>query len=245
MKGGKWVIDFDLLENAITPRTRLFILCNPHNPVGRVFDRRELSRLAAICKKNDIIVCSDEIHCQLVLDKDKKHIPFAALDPDVCRSTITFMAPSKTFNIPGLGCSFAVISNSGLRKKFHRAMAGIVPMLNTFAYTAALAAYSGGKDWHCSLLDYLRKNHDYLYGEINKIPGLSMSRVEATYLAWIKISDAKIDDPVKFFEKAGVGLSDGREFMGPGFVRLNFGCSKSVLHKAVSRMEAALNPNLS
>ena len=124
-------------------------------------------------------------------------------------------------------------------------MAGIVPMLNTFAYTAALAAYSGGKDWHCSLLDYLRKNHDYLYGEINKIPGLSMSRVEATYLAWIKISDAKIDDPVKFFEKAGVGLSDGRDFMGPGFVRLNFGCSRSVLQKAVSRMQAALNPNLS
>ena len=129
------------LEKAITPKTRLFMLCNPHNPVGRVFTRDELVRIAAICEKHDLIVCADEIHCGMILDPDKFHIPFAVLGKDIQDRTITLMAPSKTYNIAGLGCSFAVISNAKIRRRFVQAMAGIVPRVNVLANTAALAAY--------------------------------------------------------------------------------------------------------
>ena len=132
-KNNRWEFDFDRLERSITPKTRLFILCNPHNPVGRVFRRDELITLTSICKKHDIVICSDEIHCDLILDKDKVHIPTATLDPETAARTITLMAPSKTYNLPGLGCSFGVISDNGLQQRFKNTMAGIVPMVNVLA----------------------------------------------------------------------------------------------------------------
>jgi cystathionine beta-lyase len=237
---GRWTFDFDCLENAITPRTRLFILCNPHNPVGRIFTREELATLSEICEKHDIIICSDEIHCDLLLDEDKPHIPTATLSDKIAERTITLMAPSKTFNLPGLGCSFAVIPDKKLRRNFRQAMAGIVPLVNPLGFTAAMAAYRDGHQWYAALIDYLRANREFVTREINCIPGLSMTHVEATYLAWINIRDTGLKDPVLFFEEAGVGLSDGREFDGPGFVRLNFGCSRSLLQKALHRMRSAL-----
>jgi len=239
-QANRWTIDFDRLEAAITSRTRMFILCNPHNPVGRVFSRRELNRLAELCLRRDIVICSDEIHCGLVLDRDKRHIPTATLDPEVAGRTITLMAPSKTFNIPGLGCSFAVISSENLRRRFKTAMAGIVPMLNPFGYTAAASAYRDGGPWHAALLEYLRGNRDLVDRQIQAIPELSMAPVEATFLAWIDMRASGIDDPVRFFEAAGVGLQDGREFAGPGFVRMNFGCRRALLEEALTRMATAL-----
>ncbi len=237
---GRWEMDVERLEKAVTPDTRLFILCHPYNPVGRVFGRDELARLAAMCAAHDIVVCSDEIHCELILEPGKPHIPFATLAPEIADRTITLMAPSKTYNIPGLGCSFAVIPNPALRQRFKSAMAGIVPMVNTLGFTAALAAYRHGGGWHAALLDYLRKNRDTVTTAVSGMPGLAMTPIEATYLAWIDIRATGLSEPVAFFEAAGVGLSDGREFGGPGYVRLNFGCPRRVLLTALGRMQKAL-----
>lgn len=235
-----WQFDFDRLEHMITDKTRLFILCNPHNPVGRVYTRSELAELAAICDKHDIVICSDEIHCELILDKDKAHIPAATLDPDVAARTITLMAPSKTFNLPGLGCAFAVISQKKLRRQFKNQMAGIVPRPNVLGYAAAMASFAECADWHAALLDYLRANLETITRAIRQMPPFSMAPVEATYLAWIDMRSSGLKSPVSFFEESGVGLQDGIEFDGPGFARLNFGCPRSLLEKALERMTAAM-----
>ena len=239
-KDNRWQFDFDRLEQMITDKTRMFILCNPHNPVGRVYTRKELAALAAICNQHDIVICSDEIHCELILDKDKVHIPTANLDPEAAARTITLMAPSKTFNLPGLGCAFAVISEKKLRHQFKNAMAGIVPRPNVLGYAAAMAAYAESADWQAALLDYLRGNLATIASAMRQMPPLSMAPVEATYLAWIDMRASGIKSPARFFEEAGVGLQDGIEFDGPGFARLNFGCSRSLLEKALERMRVAM-----
>ena len=243
-KDNQWTFDFDRLEKAITPSTRLFLLCNPHNPVGRVFNRNELDTLADICEKHDVIICSDEIHCELILDSDKTHIPTATLDTEIARRTITLMSPSKTFNLPGLGCAFAVISDEKLRRRFIQATKGIVPPVNALGYTAAEAAYRDCADWQAELLNYLRGNRDAVVQAIAAMPPLSMAPLEATYLAWIDVRSADLPDPVKFFEDAGVGLQDGIEFGGPGFVRLNFGCQRPLLEEALERMASAIQHHI-
>lgn len=240
-KDNRWQFDFERLEQMITARTRMFILCNPHNPVGRVYTRSELTELAGICLKHNIVICSDEIHCGLILDEDKAHVPTAALDPEVAARTITLMAPSKTFNLPGLGCAFAVISDKTLRRRFKSCMAGIVPRPNVLGYAAAMAAFAECADWHAALLDYLRGNLATIAGVVEQMAPLSIAPVEATYLAWIDMRDSGLENPAKFFEAAGVGLQDGIEFDGPGFVRLNFGCPRSLLAKALERMKAAMD----
>ena len=237
IEGNRWVHDFDELADAVRPETRLFLLCNPHNPAGRILTHSELEKIAQLCDEHDLFICSDEIHCGLVLDGDKRHVPIASLAPEIERRTITLMAPSKTFNIPGLAASFAVIPDPGLRKRFEAAMAGIVPHVNTLGYTAALSAYRDCEPWRRKLIAYLARNRDLVEREIPAM-GLSMAHVEATYLAWI---DARsLDDPARFFEKAGVGLSDGTDFGSPGFVRLNFGCQTWRLEEALNRMKRAL-----
>jgi cystathionine beta-lyase len=191
------------------------------------------------------VICSDEIHAGLVLDEDKNHIPIAALSPEIAARTITLHAPSKTYNIPGLGCSFAVISDPALRKSFRGVMAGIVPHVNLFGYTAALAAYRQGEEWRRELIEYLRGNRDMLLQAVEAMPGMKAFPVEATYLAWIDTRGTGIENPVSFFEAAGVGLSDGAEFGLPGFVRLNFGCPRAMLAEALRRMRCALNRDAS
>lgn len=239
--GNRWTIDFERLAAAVTPRTRLLLLCNPHNPVGRVFDRAELERLVEVSAAADLVVCADEIHCGLVLDPGKEHVAFATLGTEAARRSITLMAPSKTFNLAGLGCAFAIIPSEPLRRRFVQAKAGIVPMINPFAYLAAAVAYRDCCDWRRALLDYLRGNRDTLAGALTAMPGgLTMAPVEGTYLAWIDVRRTGIEDPVRFFEEAGVGLQDGREFDGPGFVRMNFGCPRAVLREGLRRMRRAL-----
>jgi len=237
-EGGRWTLDFDRLPSLITPATRLFLLCNPHNPVGTVFTRKELASLAGICEKYNLIICSDEIHCGLILDPDKVHVPIATLDPAIAQRTVTLMSPSKTFNLPG--CAFAIIPAEPLRQKFCQAMAGLVPGPNLFSCTAALAAYRDGAAWRTALLACLRRNRDRVTQAINRLPGLSMDHVEATYLAWIDTRAAGIAEPGKFFEKAGVGLGDGAAFGGPGFVRLGFACPQATLGEALTRISRAL-----
>jgi cysteine-S-conjugate beta-lyase len=240
VKGERWTLDFAGLEKSLTPRTRLLLLCNPHNPVGRAYEREELNLLAELCRRYDLFICSDEIHSGLLLDPERRHIPIATLSPDTACRTITLLAPSKTFNIPGLGCAFAVIPDQCLRGRFREAMAGIVPPVNALGLTAALAAYRYGHDWRRELLRYLRGNRDIVTEAVARMPGLSMKRVEATYLAWIDTRATGLKKPVTFFEKAGVGLSNGEDFGGPGFVRLNFACPRPLLIKALERIERPL-----
>jgi cysteine-S-conjugate beta-lyase len=240
LNDGRWEMDLAGLERAITPRSRLLLLCNPHNPVGRAWSRHELQQLASVAERHDLIIGSDDIHAGLILDEELRHIPMATLSPEIARRTITLLAPSKSYNIPGLGCSFAVISDPALRKSFKKAAGRIVPHVNLLGFTAAEAAYGEGEEWHQALLTYLRGNRDLVAEAIRQIPGLSSTRVEATYLAWIDARGTGSSDPARLFEEAGVGLSNGADFDAPGFVRLNFGCSRSLLVKALQRMKTAM-----
>jgi cystathionine beta-lyase len=241
---GQYEIDFDLFEAAITDRTRIFVLCNPHNPVGRVFRRDELEQMAEICLRHDIVICSDEIHCDLVFP-GHTHIPIASLAPEIAARTITLMAPSKTYNIAGLKCSVAIIEDKELRQAFLDAKRGIVPWVNLLGQVAALAAYRDGGDWLKQLLDYLTANRDFLLDYvISRLPGVRMARPEGTYLAWLDCRQAGLPgNPHKFFlEEARVAMNDGAVFGqgGAGFVRLNFGCPRATLEDALARMERAL-----
>ena len=237
---GRWGLDLEALEQAVTTRTRLLLLCSPHNPVGRVWTRQDLGSLAGFAERHDLVICSDEIHAGLVIDEGVEHVPIATLSPETDRRTITLLAPSKTFNVPGLGCSFAVISDPVLRRAFRKAMGRIVPHVNLLGYTAAEAAYRHGEEWRRQLLVYLRGNRDLVAQEVAKMPGIAVSHVEATYLSWIDVRASGIEDPVRFFEQAGVGLSGGADFGLEGFVRLNFGCPRPLLAKALGRMQTAL-----
>jgi len=239
-ENNRWVMDFDILNNAVTPETRLFLFCNPHNPTGRIYTKAELQQVAAFCEQHDLVICSDEIHCDLLLDTDKRHIPLASLDEAIARQTITLMAPSKTYNIAGLGCAFAIIPNTDLRAKFRRVMEGIVPYINALGYTAALAAYRDGGPWLDALLAYLAGNRDLLQERVAALPGITMTHVEATYLAWLDVRSLGVENPAAWFEAQGLGFSDGAEFGAPGFLRLNFGCPRSLLTKALDRLEMAV-----
>lgn len=242
---GGYEIDFETFEAAITPHTRLFTLCNPHNPVGRVFRRDELEQIAEICFRHDLLICSDEIHCDLLFN-GCQHIPIASLDPQVASRTITLMAPSKTYNIAGLHCSFAIITNPELRAQFLHAGRELTPGVNLLGQVAALAAYRDGQEWLDQLLPYLEVNRDFLHHFVtHQMPQLKMVKPEGTYLAWLDCRQAGIEgSPYEFFlRQARLGLNEGAAFGrgGEGFVRLNFACPRSVLAEALFRMKAALD----
>lgn len=242
--GDTYEIDFDRLERSVSPTTKLLVLCNPHNPAARVYTVTELEKLAEISLRHDLIICSDEIHCDLLFP-GYRHIPIATLSPEVANRTVTLMAPSKTFNVAGLQLGFAVIKNPDLRKRWRDASYGIVPGLNIMGQVAALAAYKDGQDWLDQVLAYLTENRDSLAGYMKEhLPGVRMFKMEATYLAWLDCRKAGIHgNPADFFLKeARVGLNDGIEFgkPGEGFVRLNFACPRQTLREALDRMARAL-----
>ena len=236
---GRWGWDFAAMEAAVTPTTRLLLLCHPHNPVGRVWDAKELDELATFCRRHDLLVCSDEIHCDLVLDAERRHVPFALACPELATRCITLMAPSKTYNIPGLACAFAIIADAGLRQRFTDAMRGIVADVNVLGLVAAEAAFRHGEPWRLALLDVLRTNRDRVERAVSEMPGLTMTHVEATYLAWIDARGLGVADPAAYFEQAGVGLSNGADFGNPGWLRLNFGCPTATLETALRRLHEA------
>lgn len=240
LDNNRWQWDMAAVQQATTAATRLFLFCHPHNPVGRCWSRDELLALADYAERNDLVVCSDEIHCGLILDADKRHIPFASLSPAAAQRSITLLAPSKTFNIPGLGCAFAVIPNPALRRRFEQAMHGIVPHVNVLGLAACEAAFRHGGDWHRELIAYLRGNRDRVAATMASLPGVRMAPVEATYLAWIDVRDLRLAKPAAHFEAHGIGLSDGADFGAPGWLRLNFGCPRATLDEALSRFERAV-----
>lgn len=234
------VLDFDGLEKAFQQNASMFLFCSPYNPCGTLFHRGELMRLSALCTQYGVAICSDEIHSDFVLDPGNKHIPTASVSPDAASRTVTLMAPSKTYNIPGLGCSFAVTPDPDLRARFTDALKGIVPDVNLMGFAATRAAYTQCDQWLGQLLAHLRRNRDMVIERVNKMSGCKADPMEATYLAWIDVRETGLEDPVKFFEDNGVGLSDGKFFGQDGFIRLNFGCPTPVLEEGLNRMENAL-----
>lgn len=243
-KGDTYEIDFTLFEKAIGDRTKVFIFCNPHNPVARVFTPKELEKVAEICLRHGVLICSDEIHCDL-LYPGYQHVPIATLGPEVANQTITLMAPSKTYNLAGLHCGFAIIQNSKLRRTWQTFSSGLIPGVNIIGHTAALAAFRSGQEWLDQVLHYLKGNRDYLAQYIKEqVPSIRMTKMEATYLAWLDCRETGIlGNPFDFFLKeAKVALNDGATFGrgGQGFVRLNFACSRKTLTEALDRMSYAL-----
>jgi cystathionine beta-lyase len=236
-------LNMDGLAAAVQPHTKLFLLCNPHNPVGRAFTHAELNEIAAFCVSHDLVICSDEIHCDLLLD-GTQHIPIASLSPEIAQRTITLMAPSKTFNIPGLGASFAVVQNPTLRKQVEAAMAGIVPHVNILGMAAAEAAYADCEDWLAALRAYLTANRDFAVAYVEEhLPGVNYTVPEATYLLWLDLRGLGEAKPAEMLmQQAKLAVNEGAWFGegGEGFVRLNFGCPRSTLEEGLRRLCAVL-----
>lgn len=245
---GYYTVDFEALDRAITPQTRLFILCNPHNPIGKVFLKEELEKIADLCLRKGVIICADEIHSDLIYS-GHNHIPIASLSPEVASRTITLMAPSKTFNLPGLQCAFAVVPDSEMRKALLAARRGLVPWVNLLGLTAALAAYRYGDAWLRALLAYLEGNRELILSFVQQhLRGIHVSPPQGTYLAWLDCRSAKLPkEPYRFFlENARLALNDGKTFgkEGEGFVRMNFACPRRTLEEALTRMRMALETML-
>ena len=240
-ENGRWTFDREGMERAVTPETRLFILCNPHNPVGRVFSREELEWLLDFCERHDLWICSDEIHCDLIFE-DVPHIPMLALGERAARRTIAFYSPSKTYNLPGLACAYAVIPNPELRNAFRKACRGIITEVNCFGYTGCAAAYRHGEPWRREMLQVLRANRDLIRDTLaTRHPEVTMPEMEATYLAWLDLRAYGFEHPAAHFEAHGLGLSNGMDFGAPrGFLRLNFGCPTQVLEEGLDRLGRAL-----
>jgi cysteine-S-conjugate beta-lyase len=242
---GRYHVDLDAFAVALRADTRAFLLCNPHNPVGRLYGRAELEGMAAACLRRGAFIVADEIHCDLLLD-GRPHTPIASLAPEIEQRTITLMAPSKTFNLPGLKCAVGIIPNPELRARFVAAAADLVPKINVLGYTAAVAAYREGDAWLDGLLHYLKANRDFLVHQVRAtLPGVAVAAPEATYLAWLdcRRAAAAAHDACRFFlERAKVALSDGVTFGpgGAGFVRMNFGCPRPLLAEGLERMRSAL-----
>ncbi len=234
LERGRWVFDIDFLK-AVKARAKLLFLCNPQNPGGTIFTRAELVQLAESC--GDAIIVSDEIHCDLLLDEGKPHVPIASLSPEISRRTVTLMSPNKTYNFPGAGCAWAVIEDARLRLAFGSEVAAhFVPSPSVFGYIAALAAHRDSSGWLEAQLAYLRGNRDL----VEKTLGLPMAHVEATYLVWIDCTPLGVENAHEFFLKNGVALSPGAQFGNPAFVRLNFGTQRARLQEALRRMNVAV-----
>ncbi|MGP9566724.1 MalY/PatB family protein [Halomonas sp. AOP5-B2-8] len=240
--GEPWQLDIAALEAAITPRTRLLLWCQPHNPTGRVWRHEELAALATLVERHDLWVVSDELHCDLLLSEGAQHRPLAAAFPGLAKRTITLWAPSKTFNLAGLTSACAVIPDATLRKRFAAAAKGLLPDGNVLGLVAAEAAYREGEAWRQALLNVLRENRDTLQARVATWPGVNWHASEATYLAWLDMREAGLGEaPYQtLLSEVGVALSDGAAFGCPGFVRLNFGTTASLLEVALSRMDAML-----
>jgi len=234
---GRWMIDFVALEQAAkNDATKLFIMCNPMNPVGSVLSQEQLDRVAKICRENDVILCSDEIHCDLILD-DIPHLP-AGSHSQLRDHSITLMAANKTFNVAGLGASFAIIPNAKLRTQFTQAAQGMVPWVTIMGLIATEAAFTRCDEWLQAQKAYLKANRDHLVSAINGIPGLTAKAPQATFLLWVDASGLGVENVQKWAEAKGVGPSPGIDFGNDQFFRLNYGVSREMLDEVIARLSA-------
>lgn len=244
MEDGKYGINLEEFESTLEKDTRCFLLCNPHNPIGRVYNRQELSAMAEICLRHHVVICSDEIHSDLVY-QGASHVPIASIDAEIADQSVTLIAPSKTYNIAGLECSALICTNADLREKIQHARRGLLGGVNALGMVAGAAAYREGDEWLREVLAILESNRDFLMDYLTtRLPAIKMIQPEATYLAWLDCRELNLHaSPAKYFlEHARVALNDGEDFgePGKGFVRMNFGCARSTLLEALERMRRAI-----
>ena len=240
---GSYAIDFDRFEEQLfSENVRAFILCNPQNPTGRVFSREELTRVAEICLKHNVLIISDEIHCDILYD-GHKHIPIATLAPEVADNTITFTAPSKTYNIAGLHASVYIIQNPKLMERFCKYNSGLIGRPGLLALTAARAAYAEGDEWLAEQNAYLKENRDYL-DEIfrSQLEGIHWSKPQATFLGWLDCSDLVSGISLRFFLREAHSDSMMASPSVPRALTLcvNFGSTRANLQEVIKRMQTAL-----
>lgn len=240
-------IDFKDLEEKLSQGVKMMILCNPHNPVGRVFKKEELIRIGEICKRHNVIIVSDEIHSDIIY-KGHKHIPIASLSKEFSDITITCIAASKTFNVAGLSASAAIISNDGLREKFSKTADTLgIGSSNLLGGVALEASYTYGEEWLENLIWYLEGNRDYLLDFVKKrIPKIKAYKSEGTYLVWLDCRGLNMNsDELNHFmiKNAKVGLNNGTSFGtgGEGFMRINIGCPRKLIQEGLERIEKAVN----
>ena len=236
-----WDIDWETFKAAITPRAKILWLCHPHNPTGSVFTKENLLQIADICEEHRITVVSDEIWSDLIVDPQCTHIPFASLCHAAAKNAITLVAPSKTWNLAGLGCAAAILPSHTSRKQWITSGGGLVPMINPLGYAAAEAAWNYGHAWRQRLLTVLRMHHMMIQSAVHDISGLSCIPAQATYLSWIDCRATHVQNPMHACIQAGLGPSDGREFGAPGFIRLNIACPTARLEDALDRLKQAFH----
>ena len=240
---GVWTFDWEKLVTSVREDTRVFLLSNPQNPLGRAFTEREMIKLATFCKKLGIILVSDEIHCDLILDEEETpHYSALNLPDELRENTITLLSPSKTYNIAGLGYAYAVIPNDSVRRRFQAAKGHTLTEINLLAYHAAEAAYQHGEPWRQELLSTLRKNRNYLTSYLaDQLPEVIVPNIEATYLAWIDCSALEHKNPSQVAEsKEKLFLSDGAFFGSPNCVRFNYGCPTYRVQEGLEKLVRAL-----
>lgn len=243
--GERFTVDVDGLRSAVDGRTTMILLCNPHNPTGRVFTRGELEAIAAVAVERDIVIVSDEIHAEL-LYPGQRHIPMASLGPQVAERTVTLNSASKAFNIAGLRCSVASCGSAKLRSRFASAIPDhLLGRPSRFGIEATVAAWTGGEEWLGQVLAYLERNRQRVETAASEIAGVRHHPPEGTYLAWLDCTRLELPaaSPYEFFlEQAKVALSDGAEFgrPGDGCVRLNFATSAEILEQILDRITSSI-----
>ena len=250
LPGGGYEMDFENLEAVCDDKCRILILSNPHNPAGIVWPRETLERLASFCHSRGIIVISDEIHCDMALFGNR-HIPFASVSPEAAACSITFGAPSKTFNIAGIVSSYSIVPNDELRRRFHEWMeANEMNAAPLFSPIATIAAFRKGEEWRKQMLEYVEGNIDFLTGYCREnMPKIKPLRPQASFLVWLDCRSLGLDHDQLidlFINKAGLALNDGEMFNpgGQGFMRLNVGTPREILKSALERLHKAISENL-
>ena len=237
----RWTWDLTALEERLKGGgVSVIMLCSPHNPTGTVFSKQEIQALMALADAYDVTVVSDEIHCDLVLNPEATHYPTACAAPDQKDRTVTIMSGSKTWNLAGLNCSFAIIPDESRRDAFEAALQSTVPSVAPLAFTATESAYRDGGAWRESMRQYLWQNYRHIVEVFDGVAALNVHPLDATYLAWIDASGLGLESAAVFFEEHGIGLSDGAQFGQPEFVRLNFACPRATLNEGLERMLTAL-----
>lgn len=234
---GRWEMDIDHMGQQLAKNTKMVFIANPQNPTGRAYSLKELQGLAEFIQTNDLLLVSDDIHCNLIIDPLAQHLPIAHAVPEIAKRTITLFAATKTYNIPGLSCAAAVIPDAQLRARFQAKEQGLVSGVGPLNHIASEACFNDRSDWVPNLLTQLRSN----YERLQTVAGPRMSTLEATYLAWIDVRDLGLNDIDAHFENHGLGVSNGKQFGLEGHIRFNFACPEATLDEGLARLRESLS----